>query len=715
MNMYSNIYNKVVKAAGAMAIPVCIGLASCTAEPDDSNMYTFTGQTIEDFLVANDTAFSSFNYILSRVGYDKLLDSYGTYTCFAPNNQAVSKYIDSLYNDEVNIKIPHNGMTENSLEGLSDSLCLDIAKFHLANSVYQTINLGTSSQQVLTMLNRGIMTSINSNGQVVLNDGAAIDDKAKDIELENGYLHVINSVIPRSNRLNSSEIQKLGKYALFEQALLLTGLKDSIDLDKKDVTLDLPAEIDGYYTPKECRLGFTIFAEPDEVLNKYYNIFNIEDLIAHAKDWYENAAKGDKATADAGWYDYYRNNHVEISTGNDYTSPYNVLNMYVRYHILKAAVMPYTLTIEYNVTNGYGYNMDTYDYYETMLPKTLLKVWKVKKEGKIYINRYQTNNTLTDQLEGMGSDAMHEVVDPGITIDVENVAQSANGYIYPIDKVLIYNSAVPQKVLNERLRFDVLSMLSETMNNGFRGIPKKDLANIAGKSCDRLRYPINYFDNVKVYNGHLTKLDMNVRDNDDASNSYVLYKGDSFQGMGSYDLAIKLPPVPDGEYELRVDVTTFGVQKGSMLQYYLGKSSNLSDMQAVDIPIDMRISAAQPTTPTEEIDQRLKSIGYCSLIANGSEDDYADKGLTSDKEMRTHGWMRGPLSVCKIGQPSFNSRFAAYQLRRILKKDKFTQGDYWLRMKTVLPEVTEGKYQIDVVEFVPINVYQNSQYLEDMY
>ena len=144
--MYSNIYNKVVKAAGAMAIPVCIGLASCTAEPDDSNMYTFTGQTIEDFLVANDTAFSSFNYILSRVGYDKLLDSYGTYTCFAPNNQAVSKYIDSLYNDEVNIKIPHNGMTENSLEGLSDSLCLDIAKFHLANSVYQTINLGTSSQ-----------------------------------------------------------------------------------------------------------------------------------------------------------------------------------------------------------------------------------------------------------------------------------------------------------------------------------------------------------------------------------------------------------------------------------------------------------------------------------------------------------------------------------------------------------------------------------------
>ena len=38
------------------------------------------------------------------------------------------------------------------------------------------------------MLNRGIMTSINSNGQVVLNDGAAIDDKAKDIELENGYV-----------------------------------------------------------------------------------------------------------------------------------------------------------------------------------------------------------------------------------------------------------------------------------------------------------------------------------------------------------------------------------------------------------------------------------------------------------------------------------------------------------------------------------------------
>lgn len=703
------------KAAGALLIPVSITMSSCSAEPDDSNLYTFTGQTIADFLAANDSAFSSFSYILQRSGYDRLLGTYGTYTCFAPDNKAVQEYIDSLYDDETNLKFVHNGMTEKSLEGLSDSLCADIAKFHLAGSEYMTVNLGTSGQSILSLLGRTIMTSINSNGLVTLNDGASITKEGKDIELENGVVQVLNHVIPRSNSLMTSELKKYTKFSLFTKALELTGLNDSLEAEKKDVTLDMPAKKDGYYRPTECKLGFTIFAETDEVL-KANGIETLEDLIEHAKEWYENAATGTTSSSTAGWYDYYRNNGVKISTGTDYTSPYNVLNMYVRYHILKSALAKNVLALDFNTENKYGYNGDTYDYYETMLPKTLIKIWKVKKEGKTFINRYKRNNTLTDGLETMGSSGMHELVYEGAEIMTDSVAQALNGYIYPIHDILIYNSQVPHGVLNERMRFDALSLLPELMNNGYRGMNGNELTAIAGESASRLRFPVNFFDNVKVYNGHLTQIDMNVIQSDGTGNQFLLYKGDSFQGMGSYDLAIKLPPVPDGEYELRIDVTTFGTARGSMLQYYLGTSNDVTKMEAVDIPVDMRMSSYGPKTLNENVDPRLTAIGCYSLLADDDigKDAYADKGLSSDKEMRLHGYMRGPLSVTK-NNADFNSRYAAYQLRRILVKRKFTQGDYWVRLKTVLPEVTEGKYQLDFIELVPVSVCDNNQYLEDMY
>lgn len=71
-------------------------LTSCKENIDESNLYTFTGETIEDFLANRSDEFSSFNYILTRIGYDKILSAYGMYTCFAPNNDALKVYIDSL-------------------------------------------------------------------------------------------------------------------------------------------------------------------------------------------------------------------------------------------------------------------------------------------------------------------------------------------------------------------------------------------------------------------------------------------------------------------------------------------------------------------------------------------------------------------------------------------------------------------------------------------
>lgn len=102
-----NNYKKLIcKIAAVAFLPGLMGLTSCSEDIDESNLYTFTGETIEDYLANRPDQFSSFNYILQRAGLDKLMSGYGTYTCFAPTNEAVTEYIDSLYNDPENKELP---------------------------------------------------------------------------------------------------------------------------------------------------------------------------------------------------------------------------------------------------------------------------------------------------------------------------------------------------------------------------------------------------------------------------------------------------------------------------------------------------------------------------------------------------------------------------------------------------------------------------------
>lgn len=705
--MKTNIFRKAIKAAGVLVLPVVAALSSCVAEPDDSDLYTFTGQTIEDFLKVNDD-FKDFNYILTRAGYDRVLSTYGTYTCFAPTNEAVQNYVDSLWNDVESCddqgNLLHNGMTENSLEGLTDSLCRDISQYHLSNTEVTSVNMSGASTTVLTMLGRSLTTSVNTQGQTVLNDVAAIT--SADNEMVNGIVHVINSVIPRSNRLIGNELNKDGRYNIFYEALQVTGLIDLLNGDtEKSQDFTYPSnlqESETYIAPSyTCKIGYTIFAVPDEVLKNVYHIENLQQLAEYANKVYANAA-----AQGSGWYDYYRNNNAQVSTGSDYRDSLNALNMLMRYHILYGAYSRDVLVFRHNVSQPnaeYGTNGDAYEYYETLLPKTMLKAWYVNSEGKTYINRWVANNTMTDQVSTHGSSAMHQIRMQGTSVDMNNVLQPINGYVYPVDSILVYSKNVPDGVLFERMRVDYLTCLPELASNGYRGMDQTTLAALNnGVGRARMRFPVDYFDNVKVFNGNNTTIDINFPAGD-GGNDFLLYKGDSFQGVGEFDLAIKLPPVPDGTYELRLDITLGGSYFG-MMQFYLGDAPELSALTPVDIPIDFRMDPDDPR------------MGYTNLMEGTTPlDEYnEDKGLSSDKAMRTRGWMRAPMDYHKQnGNPTVPARFARYSVRRIITKQPFSQRDYWMRIKTVLSG--SSKYQIDYIEFCPVDISDNQQYLEDMY
>ena len=685
--------NNIFKVGlGLLAFAITFG--ACNKEPDESNLYTMTGETIGSF-IKNDSNLTSFQYILERTGLDRNMATYGQYTCYAPTNAGVAQYIDSLWNDSESAN--HNGLVSNSLEGLSDSLCNDIALYHLTNGLYSIISMGGSGATITTMLSRPISSSVDSLGNTVLNGVSTII--SEDNEVINGLVQIVDNVIPRTSRLLGATMQRLEDYSIFYEALLKTGLVDSVAKSSKGIVFNKPidaTDTDGsaLYAPTECKVGYTIFAESNAVL-KANGITSFDDLVAYANKVYGGATS---------WYDYPREKGIKISTGSDYTNRFNALNMFVAYHILFVSMAQDQMVFEdkpgvpagtdkWNYVNG----GEPYDYYETMLPNTLLKIWQPQPGRTLYINRWVLNNTLTDEVGTMGSAQMHPLKHPGIEIERKDIT-AYNGYIHPIKNMLVYDDHVPQGVLNERVRLDATTFLEELINNNFRYMYMDEISALnGGGSGARVAYPVNYFNDVICYNGESTKLRTNVR------GDYRAYQADAFQGWGQYDLAIKIPSMPSGLYEFRLFYSPMG--HGGMMQFYWGKSKNVQDMQALSIPLDVRILEDDPR------------IGWTAFY----EED--DLGIATDETMHNRGYMRGPYSFC--GHPGDDGDQTTTKncrgdgvvtLRRVLGRINLKQSDdFWFRFKSVINDDFDFKWQLDFVEFVPVNIVDNERYSEDWY
>lgn len=687
-----------------------LAFTSCSEEVDDANLFTFTGQYIKDFI--NDSEehpeLSSFAAIVEKAGLNSMLAGYGTYTCFAPTNEAVDKYIDSLYKD-TDAVIPHNGLTDNSLEGLlngekADSLCQDIAKYHVAGTEMMTIDMGSVEiSKPLRMMNgRDVTTQMSSAGNMLLNRNVQLAALNADKEVENGVVHIVGGVLTRSQRNVVEELDQAGNYKVFMKALHETGLDtliiNTVTSRTEGVTFfDDGATKDPQYPygeyPTECLQGYTIFAEPDEVLGSF------ENLVQLANNAYQNCAS---------WYDHVREDGITVSTGTDYTNPWNALNMFVRYHIVPYAVRTSDLVYTYNEKS----TLDVYEYYRTLLPYTMLKVIGTKSVGgevdHLYINRSYANASLSEVPAGEYDPNFHSVVNSGVSINSSNSFEASNGYIHPLQSVLTYNSDVPQKVLNERIRMDFTALMDEMMTNKFRGASGQEVASAFGRSSASyaIRMPVGYVKNMEIYAGDVTRISYLTKDeckyfgySEDCWNDY---QGDELYVKGAFDFAFKLPPVPQsGTYELRFGYVNNG-QRG-IVQFYIGTSSKKGDMEACDIPMNQNLSMTDPL------------IGWTDASKE------SDNGAATDRAMRNRGYMRGPDYFSKYKKG--NNKSARYfkgngqdHVRRIVVKRYFKQGqEYWLRMKTALPENTEAEYEVDYFELVPKNIYDNPTLTEDIY
>lgn len=144
---------------------------------------------------------------------------------------------------------------------------------------------------------------------------------------------------------------------------------------------------------------------------------------------------------------------------------------------------------------------------------------------------------------------------------------------------------------------------------------------------------------------------------------------------------------------------------GGFMQFYLGTSKNVQEMEILGLPLDVRVTSS---------DER---IGWTQ---SDLEDD---KGIASDKALRNRGYMRSPMayhhhpeSVTESteGQGNMRTSPANIALRKILVTKQFKQSeDYWFRIKNMITDDSELKWQLDYIEFVPVDIVNSTEYSED--
>ena len=661
-------------------------MGSCKENIDESDLYTFTGEMMIDHFANSPDTFSYYYQILGIVHPSKksestmkeLLSARGNYTCFAPTNEAIQSYLDSLYE----IGILESGSVDDITDSVAEAIVFNSIIDNGDNSAYASTDfqdpMPTNNMNDRPIrISYGTSSSISTSGdstvitEVYVNIYSKVIEK--DIEVENGYIHIIDHVISPSNASVGDLVSNTENLSFFGSLLVLTGW-DALTTDYRDYDYDDLDEAgttyygsdgswEGQY-PEHRYYKYTFFVEPDSVFESA-GINSVDDLM-------------DYLQANA-YYD------DDTSYGDDYESEDNALNQFIAYHIVPVGLdwsNMVTWSNEYgfynaNLNDGSSFRVNVWEYWETIgKHRRSMKITGISGNRK-RINRKSVYNTTSYR------EVSAQITIPGITVNQTNGSyenNALNGYYFTIDEILLWTSDIPNNILNERMRYDICSLLPEMINAGCRL-----------NRNNSWYFTTDYFDNIVDMSDQTEFEYLPNTAGSGGNGSWMNFQSDEFNIRGIYDFTMKLPPVPyTGTYEIR-----YGINANSnrgMAQVYIGTNPN--NLPAIGIPLDLRILGSSTL------------IGWTSDSSLGSDDAINE----FDKQMRNNGYMKGPKYFCPSS--GVTGRDCTNCMRRIIYTGQLTAGEtYYIRFKSVL-EATDTEFFYDYLEFVPKSIY-NGDVAED--
>jgi len=213
-------------------------LASCKREQFQVN--TTTDVNIMGYLNDDPADFSLLIKVLQLTGTDNTLNGYGTYTLFAPNNDAIKQYLKDL--------------GKSSVEDISVDDLKDFLKIHLIRDTITSDQFNDGKLRTPTMYGQSLLTGAqNVNGVTTLTVNRQATILRADIRTGNGIIFVIDHVLKPATLTLAQMIEQNPAYSIFNQALKETGLYDTLNV--------LPAD-----QPDSTKKFNTVLAESDAVL-----------------------------------------------------------------------------------------------------------------------------------------------------------------------------------------------------------------------------------------------------------------------------------------------------------------------------------------------------------------------------------------------------------------------------------------------------------------
>ncbi len=712
-------------------------LTGCTEDVDTSARYVFTDKTITQYLESKDYYSEYVNVLglvpvsdFSNTTLRQLLSARGHYTVFAPTNDAIQAYLDTLCAQELITEPSWNGFTSqkdldsirrvivfNSILDSGDQPAFDILDFPDHEHEFGQANM--NDRKLRVFYGTEDPDSISINGTVLVNK------KNRGITLTNGYIHQVEGVIaPSNDRLGEflsqwSRSPKSG-YSVMAKLVVACGLVDTLNIFRDDTwerlyltggVLDLPkhTSVGQIGTiPQHRYYGFTLFAETDhfweETLGKSAAEISVKDVCEYLRQ--------------SGLFE-----HVDGTIfDDDYSHQMNYLNQFVTYHLLPQRIGREKLVIHYNEL-GYNYTQNSSptvpicDFYQTMGLPRLLKTYESRESKGIYLNRFpvlrngvgrfsKSRENKNDYHESgdffpLSGSAAVSSENQGVKVLTYSEAGTdnssiANGIVYPIDHLLVWSENVVNQMANQRIRIDAGCMMPELMNNDVRS--HRAYYSYGATNCRGIPTNYRYIENIEIKDGTLFYYLPGYL------SSWHNLQGDEYNIIGRYDFTMKLPPVPRaGQYEIRFGVAT-GSRVRSMAQVYFGSDPDM--MPAAGIPMDLRLGGKE---------KRDGAITTDSGV--GWEEDKDDQEYNDEvaKRMRAKGFMKAPNLWTNSMGSSTSIRTFHYMTRRIVVNTFLTPyQNYYIRFKSVL-DYEDREFYMDYFEYVAKEVYDNPEQPEDIW
>jgi hypothetical protein len=357
------------------------------------------------------------------------------------------------------------------------------------------------------------------------------------------------------------------------------------------------------------------------------------------------------------------------------------------YHVLTRDVKGWNYLTPYTDIGILTTVMNPVDWYETMLPHTMMKFERLtvrKWAGGSTVGQRYINRRYDDEWQVYGTRVVP-------TVETEYKQDALNGRYFYVEDILAFDETTRDVVLNDRIRMDFSTIFPELMTNDIRlnerngGMKQQDPDyDETGKYGRNYYFPNGYLKGVTINEGcHFVYR----RPHD----YYDCYEGDEMNLFGDFDITFKIPPVPfEGEWQLRLGFAAEGTR--GVAQFYF-------DDKPQGIPIDM-----------------TKNLNHSSIIGANWVSDYRNMDVltlsTDQKELKNKGYYRGATGGYhyEYGAGNTNRIYFASQphtYRIVLCTTNMNAGEeHFLRIRSVsTKQGNDNEFMLDYLELVPRSVF----------